>query len=409
MRILIPTIGSRGDVQPFIALAQGLERAGHAVTLMTHPHMHALVKSYGVTFATLGPNIDLAQEAAAIRARSSNAWLGLIRAMRLSFDVLENSHADIQAACWDVDLVIVPVQSAAGKNEADLAGVPHVSVSFMPWGLPYKDPVRPFLKRVFYAAMDRAIGAITTRPLNRARSRFGLSPVGPEGFTSKLLNLVPISPSVYPPNPLWDARHRVVGYWFVEETSPWEPPMDLQTFLESGPPPIVVSLGAMSYGGDETLATATLFVDAIQAAGVRAIIQGWDYALSKMELPPSILAEGAVPHSWLLPHTAGLVHHGGFGTTAAGIRTGTPQLVIPHMVDQFYWGKRVEELGVGLPMIVYTKLEVDGLAAALETLARDDRLRSTASNLGEQVRSEGGVDEAVRLIERAMQNIDSST
>jgi sterol 3beta-glucosyltransferase len=407
MRVLIPTIGSRGDVQPFIALAQGLERAGHAVTLMTHPHMHALVKSYGVSFASLGPNIDLAQEAAAIRARSSNVWLGLIRAMRMSFDVLERSHADIQAVCWDMDLVVVPVQSAAGKNEADLAGVPHVSVSFMPWGLPYKDPARLLLKRIFYAAMDSAVGAITTRPLNRARRRLGLPPVGPEGFTSKRLNLVPISPSVYPPNPLWDPRHRVVGYWFVEDAHAWEPPSDLEAFLGSGTPPVVVSLGAMSYGGDETLETAKLFVDAIKAAGVRAIIQGWDHALSKLKLPPSILAAGSIPHSWLLPCAAGLVHHGGFGTTAAGIRAGIPQLIIPHMVDQFYWGKRVEELGIGLPMIVYTKLEVDGLAAALRSLAEDDRLRSAATNLGEQVRSESGVDEAVRLIELLMRDTKS--
>ncbi len=404
MRVLIPTIGSRGDVQPFIALAQGLERAGHTVTLMTHPHMRALVETYGINFAPLGPNIDLAQEAAAIRARSPNAWLGLIRAMRLSFDVLDGSHAEIFAACWDADLVVVPVQSAAGKNEADLAGVPHISVSLMPWGLPYKDPARPILKRAFYAAMDGAVGAITTRPLNRSRRRLGLPPVGSEGFTSKRLNLVPISPSVYPPNPLWERRHRVVGYWFVEETRTWEPPADIAAFLGDGPPPLVISLGAMSYGGDETLGIAALFVNAIRASGVRACIQGWDHAMGKMDLPPSILPTGAVPHSWLLPRAAGLVHHGGFGTTAAGIRAGIPQLVIPHMVDQFYWGKRVGELDIGLPMIVYTKLEVDGLAAALGSLTQDDVLRKAASNLGEQVRSENGVEQAVRLIEHSMQN-----
>jgi sterol 3beta-glucosyltransferase len=404
MKILIPTIGSRGDVQPFIALAQGLERAGHTTTLMTHPHMHTLVESYGVNFAPLGPDIDLAQEAAAVRARSPNAWLGLIRAMRMSFDVLDKSHADILAACRDADLVVVPVQSAAGKNEADLVGVPHISVSFMPWGLPYRDPARPILKRIFYAAMDGAVGAITTRPLNRARRRHGLPPVGSEGFTSKRLNLVPISPSVYPPNPLWEPQHRIVGYWFVEEAHPWEPPSALVSFLDSGPPPLVISLGAMSYGGDETLGIATLFVDAIEATGVRAIIQGWDHALSKLDLPSSILAAGAVPHGWLLPRAAGIVHHGGFGTTAAGIRTGIPQLVIPHMVDQFYWGKRVEELGIGLPMIVYTKLEVDGLATALRSLNRDNELRNSASSLGARVRSENGVEQAVHLIERSMQD-----
>jgi UDP:flavonoid glycosyltransferase YjiC (YdhE family) len=117
------------------------------------------------------------------------------------------------------------------------------------------------------------VSLVTTQPLNRMRKRQGLPPVGPEGFASARLNLVPISPAVYPPNPLWAPHHRVVGNLFAEEPVGWQPPVDLLAFIESGKPPLVISLGAMSLGSGDALESAKLFVGAIQQAGVRAIIQ----------------------------------------------------------------------------------------------------------------------------------------
>ncbi len=402
MKIVIPTIGSRGDVQPYIALAQGLERAGHSVTLVSHPVMRALVESHGVEFAPLGPDIDIGHKAAAIRDHSRNVMLGLVRVMRFAFDILEQSHEDILAQCRGADLVVVAASSAAGKNEADLLDLPNVSVNFMPWAIPVHDPQRPFYKQFAYAAFDKLIGLMTIRPFNGLRRRQGLGPVGPEGMSSARLNLVPISPAVYVPNPYWEPRHRIVGYWFVEEPSGWEPAADLVAFLENGERPLLVSLGAMSLGRGRALETASLFVDAIQQAGVRAIVQGWDEGLAQLELPPTIHAAGSLPHSWLLPRTAGVVHHGGFGTTSAGFRAGVPQLVIPHIADQFFWGQRVHELGVGPPPIRRPKLEIEGLAAALNELVHNGELRAAAAPLGEQIRAENGVAEAVRLIEETL-------
>lgn len=399
MRIVIPTIGTRGDVQPFIALAQGLGRSGHTVTLMSHPGMRSLVESHGVPFAPMGPDIDLGQETAAIRASTRNVALGLVRVMRFAFDMLERSHNDLLAGCRGADLVVTPASSAAGKNEADQLGLPTVSVTFMPWSIPADDPAYSPLTRRLYAAAGWVVGLITTRPLNRMRRRQGLPPVGPEGFASARLNLVPVSPAVYAPNPHWEAHHHVVGYWFVEEPGEWNPPADLLSFLESGEPPVVVSLGAMSLGGSGALETASLFVDAIQQAGVRAIIQGWEEGIGRLALPPTVRAAGALPHRWLLSRAAALVHHGGFGTTAAGFRAGIPSLVIPHIADQFFWGQRVHELGVGPPPIRRANLNPQRLAAALRELVDRDELRAAASLLGEQIRAEKGVDEAVRLIE----------
>ncbi|MGD8807289.1 MAG: glycosyltransferase [Chloroflexota bacterium] len=405
MRVLIPTIGSRGDVQPFIALAQGLEQAGHAARLMSHPGMRSLVEDHGVTFSPMGPEIDMAWEAAVIRQQPGHTLSALRKIMNLAFDTLGQAHEEILAAGRDADLVVVPASSAAGKNEAELLGLPIVSVDFMPWTIPINDPRRSLFKRAAYAAINKIAETLTSRPLNKLRRQQGLPPVGPEGFRSTSLNLVPISPLIFAPDPCWAPIHHAVGYWFVEEPQGWRPPVDLLTFLDVGPAPLVVSLGAMSQGptgpGSEMLEMAYLFVEAITAAGVRAIIQGWEAALKELALPPTIYPAGPLPHSWLLRRAAGLVHHGGFGTTAAGFQAGIPQLIIPHMVDQFYWGQRVGKLGAGPPAIGRSKLTSDKLASALHDLAHNAELSATSSRLGEQIRAEPGPSGAIRLIDES--------
>jgi UDP:flavonoid glycosyltransferase YjiC (YdhE family) len=320
--------------------------------------------------------------------------------MRFSFDMLQQSHGDILALCRGADLVVVSAQSAAGKNEADLLGVPYLSVTLMPWAIPYDDPQRALWRRAAYGLLDRLFGLLTTRPLNRLRKDLGLPPVGREGFTSLRLNLVPVSPAVYEPNPHWESRHQVVGYWFAQDPAGWEPPDELLAFLEAGEPPVAVSLGAMSLGDGGTSETASLFMDAIQEAGVRAIIQGWDSALQHLTLAPTIHVAGSMPHSWLLPRCAALVHHGGFGTTSAGLRAGIPALVIPHIADQFFWAQRVHELGAGPQPIRRPKLNTGTLAASLHELVNSHDLRTAASSLGDQIRCETGVGNAVRQIEK---------
>lgn len=401
MKIFIPTIGSQGDIVPFIALAQGLIQAGHTVILGSHPVMKNLVESHGVTFNPIGPDIDLAEEVAAIRRQAGNTAFGLVQGMRFGFKMLERSHDDILLECQKADLVVVPAAIGAGKNEAELLNVPYLSVTFMPWAIPWDDPGRPLIKRILYKAIDGLVSLITTQPLNRIRKRQGLPPVGKEGFTSTRLNLIPISPAVYPPNPLWEPRHRVVGYWFAEPPNGWKPPKELLSFLENGDPPVLITLGAMSLGDEQAIASANLFVNAIQQAEVRGIIQGWEKGISQLDLPSNIYASEWVPHSWLIPHCSGVVHHGGYGTTAAGLRAGIPALVIPHIADQFYWGERVYELSAGLKPISRRKLDVNGLAQRLDRLVRNQEIHLNASKLGEIIRAENGIGKAVRLIEES--------
>jgi UDP:flavonoid glycosyltransferase YjiC (YdhE family) len=398
MKIILPTIGTRGDVQPYIALAHGLQKSGHTVTLATHPCMRGLVDSYGVPFAPIGPDIDLGYEAARIRARSPNWMVGFMRVMRFSFAMLEQSYPDLLTLCGGADLVIVS-HSAAGSMEADKLGLPRISVTLMAEAIPVKDPKDSFIKRVVMNLIGAGMGLMMTRPLEKIRKRHGLPPMGATGITSSTLNLIPLSPKIIPPNPLWEPRHHMTGYWFAPAPQDWTPPDGLARFLAVGVPPVVISLGAMALSGEDALEAAQITLAAVQQVGVRGIIQGWDEPMKQLSLPPGIFHAGSIPHDWLLARASGLVHHGGFGTTSAGFRAGIPMLVIPHIIDQFIWGNKVAELGVGPKPIARPKLNPGDMAEALHQMASSDTRRK-ASDLGAAIRAEpDGVAEAVRLIE----------
>jgi UDP:flavonoid glycosyltransferase YjiC (YdhE family) len=399
MKFIIPTIGTRGDVQPYIALAIGLMNRKHDVTLVSHPCMRGLVESYSVPFAPMGPDIDIGREAALIRGKSRNWILGFKRVMDFSFSMLEQSYPDLLLLCRQADMVIVS-HSAAGSMEADALDLPRVSVTLMPQAIPANDPHSPLITRAIMKAAGLVMGSMMTRPLDTIRRHNGLSPMGPYGITSPILNLVPISPLIEKPNPLWDPRHKMTGYWFAPSPKTWNPPEELVRFLDSGEPPLVVSLGAMSLSGDDTLEAARLTLEALNQTGMRAVIQGWEDALKQLPVPSTIYPAGSIPHDWLLPQTAGLMHHGGFGTTAAGFRAGIPSIVIPHIIDQYIWGNKVAELGVGPRPIPRAKLSVPALSTAIEAISYVG-MKEKAAELGSRIRQEpGGVEMAVNLIEK---------
>jgi UDP:flavonoid glycosyltransferase YjiC (YdhE family) len=396
-KFLIPTIGTRGDVQPYIALALGLNQAGHETSIASHPCMRSLVESYGIRFAPMGPDIDIAHETALIRGHSPNWMLGFLRVMKFSFNMLEQSHPDLLSLCRQADWLIVS-HTAAGSIEADQLGMPTISVTLSPQAIPAPDPNDSLLKRGVMRIAGAGMGLMMTRPLNQIRKRAGIPPMGPTGITSPRLNLIPISPEIYSPNPHWETRHKMTGYWFAPSPQKWTPSVELQDFLDAGEPPVIISLGAMSISGEDAQEAAEITLNAVQDAGVRAIIQGWDEPLGKIPLPANIFHGGSIPHEWLLPRSAGLMHHGGFGTTAAGFRAGIPQIVIPHIIDQFIWGQKVSELGVGPQPISRAKLKREILTEAIRQVSNDEAMRMKANSLGQRIRSERGVERAIELI-----------
>jgi sterol 3beta-glucosyltransferase len=397
MRIIIPGIGSRGDVQPYLNLAQGLLAAGHEVVLATNPTLVPLAESYGIPAAPVGKPVDMGQAGADLMARSfDNMWVGMIRVMQLGAKLVEEAYPDILQAARGADLLIA-TDTAAGIPEAETLGIPWISVTLQPGRIPTPNPNPGFFDR----AVMPLLGRLFVLPTNRFRRRVGAPAVKDlAGLMSQRMVLLPVSPSVAPAHPSWPAHVRQTGYWYDRRAVSFTPPPDLLDFIAAGEPPIAVSLGVMSHSGQQAYEGARIVLEAVCQAGVRAVVQGWDAAFRQLSLPAQVYHAGSLPHGWLFPQMRAVVHHGGFGTTASVLGAGVPGVVVPHVIDQFYWGMRVNELGVGPKPISRGKLTVPALTAAIRQAVEDEAMRAKAAALGQQIRAEpDGVDEAVRLIE----------
>lgn len=401
MRIIIPTIGTRGDIQPYIALGLGLQTAGHQVVVASHPSLRQLVESYGVSFSPIGPDVDLGKEAALIRGKSKNFVMGFLRVMKFSFRMLEESHAELLELCKDQDLVVVS-HSAAGSIEAEQLNIPTVSATLMPMAIPVNDPNTSAFGKAIGKLAGGLMGLVMTRPLDQIRKRVGLPKMGQYGISSPRLNMIPLSSVVIPPNPYWEARHQMTGFWFAPAPQNWQPPADLADFLQKGQPPVVISLGAMAISGDDAMQAALIAVKAVEKAGLRAIIQGWDEPMRQIKTSENIYHGGSIPHDWLLERSAAIVHHGGFGTTSAGLKAGIPSMAVPHIIDQFIWGQKLFDLGVGPKPLPRTKMSVETFSEALTDLTTNLKYQDNAREIGTKIRAEDGVAVAVRLIEESM-------
>jgi sterol 3beta-glucosyltransferase len=239
-------------------------------------------------------------------------------------------------------------------------------------------------------------------PVNRSRKRLGAAPVADiSSMLSKRAILLPVSQRVAPPDRRWPRHLRQTNYWFARPMKGWSPPRDLLDFIQRGEKPISVSLGVMSTSGARARKSAQIVMRAIHQVGTRAIVQGWDEALKELESSEMVYHAGSLPHEWLFEQVSAVVHHGGFGTTAAVLRAGLPGVVIPHVIDQFYWGQRVFDLGVGPKFISRGQLTAKKLEVALSQALTDGRMRERAARLGDSIRAEpDGVTAAVSMIEQ---------
>lgn len=195
----------------------------------------------------------------------------------------------------------------------------------------------------------------------------------------------------------WDDRWQVTGFLFDDDPT-WAPPQDLVDFLETDEAPVYIGFGSMP--DSKPQATTRMIMDAVRKAGKRAaILTGWA-GLGANDVPENIHILKYAPHSWLFPKMAAVVHHGGSGTTASGMRAGVPTVVIPHQGDQGFWGRTVKRLGVGTNPIPRKKLTVESLAAAITEATTNRAMQVNARALGEKISAEDGLEEAIKWVER---------
>ncbi|NNE65351.1 MAG: glycosyltransferase family 1 protein [Pyrinomonadaceae bacterium] len=421
MKVLVLTIGSRGDVQPYLALAKGLKDAGHEVLLATASSFEEFVTREGVDFFPMSNGLvelltdDLGREAI-------EELKGLFGAVKTHFKLIKTIKPimrELVQDCWEAadgfrpDFIVynskVPGADLAEALKVTCAlAIPFpqlVPSSEMPTlGFPNVGPLNRSsygLVRLFMGLYSGFVNKFRTETLGLPkRRRFGGLHHAADGTPLPVLHC--FSEHVVPRPSDWPDCAYVTGYWFLKDET--EPSKELVDFLEEGDPPVYVGFGSMSGRKPEKVTAAV--IEALKAANVRGIVAtGWG-GLKASDLPDSILKIDQAPHEWLFPRVAAVVHHGGAGTTAAGLRAGKPTIICPFFGDQGFWGNRVYELGVGSKPIPQRKLTAEKLTKAIKLVTEDESVEDRAKGIGDLISSEDGIARAVSVIEK-VQNDDS--
>ena len=416
MNIAIIALGSRGDVQPYIALGQGLKQAGHAVRLVTHQNFEILVRSHGLEFWTMRGNVQDVVESPEMREllEKGNFIAITMRTAKEAERAAVQWAEDGLAACQGMDLLIAGIGSLfISLALAEKLNLPVLQTYLVPF-TPTKNFPSALLPQSLKlgGAFNRLSHQLTKQMLwqgsrssdTLARQQvLGLPPASFFGpFDSVHLKGLPalyaFSPSVIPAPTDWSADSLITGFWFLDSANDWTPPSDLLKFLESGPTPLYIGFGSMTTRKPEE--TTNLVIQALKETNQHAILlSGWG-GLHKQDLPDSIFMSDSIPHAWLFSHVAAVVHHGGAGTTAAGLRAGIPSIAIPFFADQPYWGQRIAVLGVGPTPIPRKQLTAERLAHAIQIAVTDQAMRQRASELGKKIQAEDGVARAVEIIKQ---------
>jgi UDP:flavonoid glycosyltransferase YjiC (YdhE family) len=419
MKITICVVGTRGDVQPSVALAKGLKRAGHEVRLLTHALFENLAVDHGIEFLPLLGDPREGFTTAAVEL--GNNPLRIRRWLRENLrPLLRDGFRQTLEAVEGSDLILAASASIPAFHVAERIGIPAISIQLQPTTLTRAFPGAmvppppdwlPF--KGAYNLWATKLGNQTVfqmlRPLTN-ECRQDILELPPLGFRhwwnlDAPDNDVPMiyaySPAVLPKPPDWGPAKTVSGYWFLDEATDYEPTPELAAFLDRGPPPVYVGLGSIIDREREEM--TRVVIEAMNTAGQRAILQSGWADLGSQETPDSILLVDDVPHDRLFPRCTAVVHHGGAGTTAAGLRAGLPTVVVPFFFDQSLWAWRVRELGAGPDWIPRKRLTASRLAAAIRQAVNDESMRVKAQAIGKCIRSEDGVGTAVSIIERFAQ------
>ena len=392
------TMGTRGDVQPYIYLSKGLMRHGYEVTLGTHPCWRDLVEASGIHFEPVGPDIDIEKETTVIRGRSGNAMMSILKTMNFIMKIIEGSTKEVYEICKGKDLIIV-THSQMGVVEAGVLGIPTVNVTLQTEMIGEKLRKQKFGEKL----IGGFIAKMAAKPTNKIRKQYGLKPVrSADEVMSDKLNLIPLSKFVIDRNPYWENKNILTGYWYDEQED-YIPDNRLLEFIKAGDKPAVLALGAMSFEAEADRTRLDMFINAFRKTGCRAIIQGFQKTLKDYELPDTMIAVGSVPHSWLFRNAKFVIHHCGFGTTAATFIYGVPSIPVPHVLDQLGFAMQLEKKDVAVQHIDAKNLSEQTIIKAIEDMNSTYAVKKhNAESISEKISTENGVEEAVALIEKAM-------
>ncbi|KAH9824138.1 family 1 glycosyltransferase [Melampsora americana] len=429
LHITCLTIGSRGDVQPYIALCNELAKDGHRTRIASHGEYRDWIEGYGIEFVEIGGDPAELMKICVDNGMFTLSFLkeGLTKFRGWLDDLLSSAYE----ACQGTDLLIESPSAMAGIHVAEALGIPYFRAFTMPWTrtrtYPHAFAVPDHrmgggYNYMTYTVFDQVFWRAISGQVNRWRKeKLGLrSTTFDKMECHKVPFLYNFSPSIVPMPIDWFEWVHITGYWFLDEGQGEDDKkidQDLIKFLnksrEMGKKIVYIGFGSIVV--PDPIGLSKMVIEAVEKAGVHAVVsKGWSDRMSKKENQENKANEDdelinqsdqiynlqSVPHDWLFPKIDAVCHHGGAGTTGASLRAGVPTIIRPFFGDQYFWADRVEKLGIGIGL---KKMNVKSLSKALEIGTKDEVMIKKAKMIGELIRAESGVSKAVESIYRDLE------
>jgi sterol 3beta-glucosyltransferase len=399
--VLIYTFGTQGDIQPYVALARGLAQAGHEAIVCTAEGFRGLVEGHHVDFVHMGDEMLKLVQAAMPTLRGPRDLTRLIKSMTAA---MRSSLEDQWAAAQQLNptIIVYHPKALGGFHIAERLQVAGVASLPLPFFTPTRDFPIPFIGHWPLGGRANALsyqfnrftalaygGMINTfrrrtlglEPLPRSDDYLHHSDGSPVPILYCFSRYVRPIPADYP------SHAHVTGYWFLDGQESWKPSDELTEFLECGDAPVYVGFGSMGFAKDGDQRREAI-ITALARAEVRGVLAtGWG-GIPAGAADPNVITIDNVPHDWLFPRVAAVVHHGGAGTTAAGLRAGRATLICPFVGDQPFWGQQIDQLGAGPKPLPQRRLDTDRLSERISALLTNRRYADRAAEIAQRLRSE---------------------
>ena len=423
MRITILTQGTRGDVQPCIALGVGLRKAGHQVTIASHQLFEDFISENGLDFTDIGGDPSQWHQKKQWK-KGDGKGFNWIKADRDRLLETANQQLDkLWKACQDADVILWTNLFMICHQMAEALNIPSFGINpyptsptnnfACPWSFGrYLDGFRLYnwltwmiSFQVYWQLLRKVVNQWFQKNLQKPGFswRGAYHDIVIEKQTPVIFGF---SPSLLPKPTDWQDWLHVTGYWFLDTPKSYKLPQDLVNFLEKGESPIYIGFGSVA--NDQPEVTTNIILQALKLTGYRGILDlGWG-GINKASIDNDqifwIDKTYNILHEQLFPHLKGLVHHGGSGTTTVGIKSGIPTTIIPTFGDQFLWARQISNLGLGTPPIFKSNLNVDTLASALDILVKNKTITNKTQEFSQKLKAEYGVTKAIKIFHQYLEN-----
>lgn len=407
-RIVILALGSRGDVQPCVALGVALQQRGHSVTMATFESFQTLVEGAGLRLVPVPGDAQVM--AATMLSGDGISSRNPFRLISKIMDTFGKSMEGYKTAFRAPELLECEVVldqlpgGIFGRDLAERTGAAYFTIAVIamlrtrqfPLTLLAAKSLGAPLNYLSYLLGEQMLWRAFSPAIKEFRAKLGLG--SPPFFFSPSTApvLLGISPRVVPPPSDWATNVHLTGWWWLEEPA-WTPDPALQAFINAGDPPVFIGFGSMSTS-DPAKLSRTVF-EAVRMSGVRAVIGKSWATWAEAATGDRLFFVDYAPYAWLFPQMAAVVHHGGSGTTGAALTSGVPSAVVAFGADQPFWGMRTAAVGAGVPPLRIKTLTAEALANALRVLVSTPALKANAAALGAQLQAERGLENAIAVLE----------